>query len=166
MSPPDAPAATRKAPLDPGDVGARSGARVALAVFTVISSLFVVSSTWQLGRGVFLDGAAGGRDGSGSVDTHGPCAKALRRLAGSVEHGLAVSVSASNEETAVAAFQGGIASEWRGAPETAALCAKEPHGADAYAVLERLKRTAEGVARRHAGDLSGVRQDVSSLLGP
>jgi hypothetical protein len=49
------------APTDPasatelGDRAAQRGSRIAMMIFLVLSSLFILSSTWQLGRAVFSE---------------------------------------------------------------------------------------------------------------
>ncbi len=40
---------------DPSDRAARLGARVALLAFLALSSVFALSSTWQLARAVFFE---------------------------------------------------------------------------------------------------------------
>jgi hypothetical protein len=147
---------------DPGEAAARRGARVALVAFLALSSLFVVSSTWQLARAVFVDGSPG----APSLQPEGTCARDLRRLSLAVERGLAASSAAPTEETSAAAFEAALRPDWDDAAAKAtAACAVEPAGMNAYAAVERLRAAALGFAKHRATDLVRVRQEVSAQLG-
>jgi hypothetical protein len=57
MAAPSAMSATSGAPspqIDPAERGAAVGARVAFALFVVLSVAFVLSSTWQIAAAVYL----------------------------------------------------------------------------------------------------------------
>ena len=97
----DPPSESSALAPDPGEVAGRLGARVALAAFLALCCFFIVASTWQLARGVFLDGGAQGAPPV--IDAHGACADHLRRLAATVETALtAASTAATDEEAMIA----------------------------------------------------------------
>lgn len=65
------------------DRAAKMGERVALAIFVIISILFVISSTWQLTIGVFYPNETAGRPAS--LDGRSACAVDLRAMSASVD---------------------------------------------------------------------------------
>jgi hypothetical protein len=159
---PDAspPAATH------GDAAAKRGAQVAWLAVVVFSSWFVVSSTWQLTRGVFFDASATSAIAE-PLAGQGPCARELRRLSAAVDRGLSAAALAPTEEAAVERFQTGLGPDWQdgAVARVASTCSAEPEGANALAVVERLRVAALAFARHRATDLAKVRGEVATELG-
>jgi hypothetical protein len=83
-----------------------------------------------------------------------------------VEKALLAAAAAPNEATAGESFRAATAPDWAGAPSVLEVCRAEPDGADAYALVDRLRVAAESVARSRAVDLTTPRRDVAALLGP
>jgi hypothetical protein len=151
--------------LDPVEQGEKRGARVAVGIFVVLSSVFVVSSTWQLSSAVLFlhDPASSLREPP--VDPRSRCAADLRGLTGSVERAITASTTAPNDEAATRIFAAGLAPEWDREDAVLETCTAEPHGLEAFAVVSRLRRAGGAFARHRASDLAKAHEDVSAALG-
>ena len=162
---PDASSPSPEGPK-PGDVAARRGAQVAWLGVVVFSSWFVVSSTWQLTRGVFFDASAT-HGAAEPLAGQGACARELRLLNAAVDRGLSAAALAPTEEAAVERFRTGLRPEWDDAAvaRVGTTCSAEPEGANALAVVERLRDAALAFARHRATDLAKVRGEVAIELG-
>jgi hypothetical protein len=68
------PEETPQSPMDPTERAAKRGAQVAMLAFFVLSSLFVVSSTWQLAHAVFFEPHTSASPPAASSRPAPPCA--------------------------------------------------------------------------------------------
>jgi hypothetical protein len=156
-------------PADPAnlsDVAAKRGARLALFAFVALSSLFVLSSTWQLTRAALFENDPRSALRNPAIAANGACAGRLRMRTEAVEIGLTRASAALTETEAQDAFDRTVTYTWDDRGATSTVCNAEPRGTDALATVERLRRAAESVARRRAGDLEQVRAEVATVLPP
>jgi hypothetical protein len=145
--------------------GERRGATVAVGIFVVLSGLFVVSSAWQLCRGVFfVYDPAPSATRAEPLDPNGTCAHELRTLADAIERGISASRLAPAATAAAAAFEGALRPEWDREEVVAENCGLEVGGLDAYGAVARLRRAGESFARHRASDLAKPHEDVAVAL--
>jgi hypothetical protein len=150
---------------DPTDTAAKLGARVAVAAFVLFSSLFVVSSTWQLTRAAVFQYDPVSSLREPPVDARSPCGADLRALTSAVERAISASRLAPDAETASIVYQAGLAPEWDRETAVRETCTPEPHGLEAFAAVSRLQRAGEAFARHRASDLARAHEDVAVALG-
>jgi hypothetical protein len=151
---------------DPTERSARMGSRVVFVLYLSFCSLFVLSSTWQIVRGVFIDPSPGAALGGPRLDPQGKCAGGLRRLASGVERGMVAAAEIEGPEAAASAFRRASEVTWRDEAAVESTCAGEPGGADAFALVARLHKAGETVSRRRAIELAEARADVDAVLKP
>ncbi len=149
----------RLPPDDSTDAAARRGARLAVGLFVAMSSLFILSSTWQLSKSALFP--ASGRADPSLVDA---CAARLRPLRTAVEDALRAAASAPDEHAALVAFEAQLRPSWAAADAVKAECDARKDGADAFAAVARLRAAAGSVARRRALELALARRDVAVFL--
>jgi hypothetical protein len=89
----------------------------------------------------------------------------LRGLSAAVERALAASGRISDEGRATARFREALLPEWDKEGAIGAQCAREAGGSEAVAIVLRLRLAGEELARRQAGELGPIRQDLEAYLG-
>ncbi len=136
-----------------------------LAAFLSVASIFVALTTVEITIGVFGPRLRVGLSLGAPLRAEGECAHNLRGLAAAVERAIAASGSASDERRAVARYREKLLPEWGREEVARATCASEPGGSDAVAVVLRLRLVGEEQARRQAGQLGPIRQDLEAYLG-
>ncbi|HEX7664354.1 MAG TPA: hypothetical protein VF407_07590 [Polyangiaceae bacterium] len=127
--------------------------------FLAFAAAFIVSSTYQLGRGVFATTAK-----NGSVPPPPACVAGISKLEAALDRGLAKASGATDEGAALSAFGAEAQPEWNDLPATQAACDPTPTGKDAYAALLRLRMADESFLKRRVADLSPIRRDVDAYL--
>ncbi len=138
------------------------GKRIVLTTFLGLTTIFVLSSTWQLMIGTF---GMGTKPLSVELDPDATaCADGVRRLAGALDRGMAKASAADSERSALLAFEGSLAPEWDEEKAVAAQCESRPRGRDAFSAVLRLRRTEEGFVRRQVVEIAPVRRDVQAYL--
>jgi hypothetical protein len=143
--------------------------RVALALVSAVAMLFISASAVQIIRTVFglqSDPVAA----TLAEPTQRACALGVSRLARALDRAsaslLPVSAEATEEDSARAAFRRRLSPDWDSADTVMRECEHSFWGQDAWAALERLRRTQEELARRGQGELIQLRRDVSAHLPP
>jgi len=134
------------------------------AVFTVLAASFVISSTYQIGVGVFT-----APDPAGAPPTAKPapaCVSGVRTLAIAVDRGVAAAAGATDTAEAERRYRAARSPEWDEAKQRELVepCAGDPLGADAVAAVSRLDRAAEGAIRHQTDELGPVRRAVDSFI--
>lgn len=138
------------------------GKRVVLAAFLGFTTLFVLSSTWQLMIGTF---GMGTKALSVVLDPNATaCADGVRRLTGALDRAMGKASVADSERSALDAFEANLAPEWNDETAVASQCESHPHGRDAFSALLRLRRTEEAFVRRQVVEIAPVRRDVQAYL--
>jgi hypothetical protein len=147
--------------VDPAKKAARlRGKRAVLGLIIVVASVFVVACAVMIVPQVFGAGVRPIEPGP----TEGACADGVRTLAAALDRGAAQAVTATDEASAVAAFQKGIAPDWDRSAEVEAACRSTPRGGDAFAALLRLRLAEEGNARRRGVEIGPVKRGVVAYL--
>ena len=137
----------------------RNLSRAVYGVFVLFVSVFVVVSTFEVGRTLFGSGSSGTAASPAPAPTVGEaCGAAIAREIAVIDAARAAAGREANGDLARGRYQAE-----RGARATAA-CDGDPHEADALAALARLDRAAEADALREAGDLSPVRLTAQSFI--
>jgi hypothetical protein len=130
-------------------------------VFVAFSAAFVLLSTWQIMIGVF--GAA-----IAPVQVTQPagkaCAEGIHELERALDRGVAAATGAKSSADAEAKMRAALSPEWDKEQAVDATCAGDPHGADAWAALLRLRRAEEGAAGRRTVVVAPLRQDLDAYL--
>jgi hypothetical protein len=150
---------------DPNARARLRGKRFALAIYGAFAVAFVVVSTWKIVVGVFgLDAAPLASNAmSGPLGAEG-CGRRLRELHGALHRALGVAVSARDEKAAIVTYRRLLSPEWDDERAVADVCAREPHGADAYAALLRVRVAQEAELRRSVASLAPLGQDLDAYL--
>lgn len=135
------------------------------AVFTVLAAAFVISSTYQIGVGVFAPSGSAGA----SAPLAPACASGVRTLAVAVDRGVAAAAGATDTAEAERRYRAARGPDWDEAKQRELLepCFATPgdgHGADAVAAVSRLDRAAEGAIRHQTDELGPVRRAVDSFI--
>jgi len=135
----------------------RRGVVIALGV---ISVAFVISTTWQLVVGVF---------GVGSVavapDVAGDdCAHRIRTLEAALDRGVTAAGRSKDEASAQKAFDAELLPEWAEEGVAQTRCDADPHGAEAYSALLRLKQALAGQARHQVVATAQLRAALHARL--
>jgi hypothetical protein len=144
----------------------RRGKRAAHGLILVVSVLFIGTSAWQLVRAVFL-GDAGATE-SNALDP--ACADGLHRLTAALDRASGpIVVSASQAPAARPAdvatrFRHELSPEWDVAGDVEKTCTASSAGADAWAVLARLRSAEEQLARQSRAELAPLRHDLAAHL--
>lgn len=136
----------------------RRGRSIVSGIFVLFVTVFILSTTWQLGRGVFSGKAK---------SAHPPpaaCVAGISRLASALDRALAAAASISDEGTALATFSSGALPEWNDREKVAAECSVAPEGQDAFSALLRLRHAQEGFLQRQVAEVSPMRRDVEAYL--
>ncbi len=135
------------------------------AVFTVLATAFVVSSTYQITAAVF---AAPPPVGASPAAMALPlaCAEGVRRLAGAVDRGLAAAGGQADGDEAARRYRAARSPEWDATQhhELVQACTGIARGTDAVAAVTRFDRAAEGAIRRQTSELASVRRTVDSFI--
>jgi len=143
------------------------GRRVALALVTVVSLAFIVSSTVQITRAVFGLGFEPLPAGASAGSPEQLCASGIRGLARALDRAggrLSSVASAANDAETMAALRPGLSPEWDGAEGVRAACDAAHGGPAAWASLQRLRVAEEQSGRLGQDELSSVRSDVAAHL--
>lgn len=135
------------------------------AIFTVLAAAFVISSTYQIAKGVFAEPSPGEATPA-SVPLAPACAEGVRSLALAVDRGVAAAATATDRTDAERRYREARRPEWDEPKqrELVGPCASDAHGADAVAAVSRLDRAAEGAIRRNSDELGPVRRAVDSFI--
>jgi hypothetical protein len=140
-----------------------SGKRIRTAVygvFTAFAAVFILFSTRSIIWGVFgLDAPVAAAAPAGRA-----CAEKIAGLARALDRRMAATSGARSEPEALARMHAALAPEWDTEAETAAACADDPRGADAWAALLRLKRAEEGAAGRRAALTGPMHRELEAYL--
>jgi len=143
------------------------GKRVALALVTVVSLAFIVSSTVQITRAVFGLGLEPLPSGASAGSPEQLCASGIHALAGALDRAggrLSSVASAANDAETMAALRPGLSPEWDHADEVRAACDAARGGPSAWASLQRLRVAEEQSGRLGREELTSVRSDVAAHL--
>jgi hypothetical protein len=143
------------------------GKRVALALVTVVSLAFIVSSTTQITRAVFGIGLEPLPAGASAGSPEQRCASGIRALARALDRAggrLSSVASAANDAETMAALRPGLSPEWDRADEVRTACDAAKGGPQAWASLQRLRVAEEQSGRLGREELSSVRSDVAAHL--
>ncbi|MEO8801333.1 MAG: hypothetical protein ABI551_25815 [Polyangiaceae bacterium] len=127
--------------------------------FLTLATAFVVSSTWQLQRGVF-----GVTAKDGSAPPPPACVAGVSRLANALDRGVARASTAADEGAALSSFANEARPDWNDLGLVEANCKASPTGKDAYAALLRLRTADESFLKRRVAELSPMRRDVDAYL--
>lgn len=127
--------------------------------FLTLTTAFIVSSTWQLGRGVFGVTAT-----NGSAPPPPACVAGISRLASALDRGVARASSAPDEGAALSSFASEAAPDWNDLGAVESHCEASATGKDAYAALLRLRMADESFLKRRVAELSPMRRDVDAYL--
>ncbi|HLK39549.1 MAG TPA: hypothetical protein VKU41_22490 [Polyangiaceae bacterium] len=144
-------------PLAPVDVARAKlrGKRVALGIVGAIAVPFIASSTVQIAQAVFGEGA-------GSPDR--ACSAGVRELQAALDRASARLLLPAEGDGADVTFGPATIPEWRDADAVRRACDASEGGAQAWAALERLRRTEEQLAHDARGELTPLRRDVTAHL--
>jgi hypothetical protein len=143
------------------------------AIFTVLASAFVVSSTYQIAVGVFVPdlhdkpaepGVADSRPRPKGVTP--ACAAGVKSLSAAVRRAVMVAAAADDPEGAEQRYLAARSPEWDTGTEGELVgpCAGDAQGAEAVAAVRRLDRAAAGAIRRQSDELGPVRRAVDSFI--
>ncbi|HEX7604940.1 MAG TPA: hypothetical protein VF316_25145 [Polyangiaceae bacterium] len=135
----------------------RRGVVIALGV---ISVLFVASTTWQLTVSVFDVGTAPVAHDLAGDD----CAHRIRALEAALDRGVTAAGRAKDEAQAQRAFDAELLPEWGDEKSTQSSCDADPHGAEAYSALLRLKQALAGQARHQVVATAQLRAALHARL--
>lgn len=135
------------------------------AVFTVLATAFIVSSTYQIASAVFAKPA--NEDSAAPAASLPPaCAEGVRQLVTAIDRGLAAAGGLANGEEALSRYHSARDPEWDGERHHKLVrpCMGDARGTDAVAAVTRLDRAAVGAIRRQTGELASVRRTVDSFI--
>lgn len=135
----------------------RRGMVIALGV---ISVAFVISTTWQLLVSVFDVGTVAVAPRVAGDD----CGHRIRSLEAALDRGVTAAGRAKDEASAQRAFDAELLPEWGDDKATQAVCDADPHGAEAYSALLRLKQALAGQARHQVVATAQLRAALHARL--
>ena len=133
----------------------RRGKRYALAVFVVLATAFVVSSTWQIMAAVF--GISDARAGESSDDAQ--CVAAIHDLEKALDRARVQAATAHDEDGAARTFNAAL-----DPTVSADLDARCTRNEDFRAAALRLRSASEAGVRRLAREVGRVQSDVDRVL--
>jgi hypothetical protein len=146
--------------------GRKLGRKYTLWVFVTLATLFILSTTLQIGLAVFGVGAAPLAAAGETAVGSGSCEAELRTMTAAVERAILASTSASGETGAADAYRAALAPEWNDEQGVAARCAATDRGVDAFATVLRFRAVGGELARRHVRELGPLRADLAVYLPP
>jgi hypothetical protein len=125
-----------------------------------LAAAFVLSSARSVVWGLFgLEAAPTATAPAGRA-----CGEAIARLARALDRGVAATSAARTDVEALAQMRAALAPEWDAEASGAATCAEDPHGADAWAALMRLRRAEEGAVASRAAQTGPVHRELEAYL--
>ncbi len=131
-----------------------------IAALVVISSAFVVSTTWQIIAAVFdLDPKP-----VVSLTAGDDCSHRVRALESALDRGAAAATRAKDEASANAAFEAELLPEWSLAADAEAVCKQDENGTAAYAALLQLKKGLQGRARHDVAEIGALRKALHERI--
>jgi hypothetical protein len=139
-----------------------SGKRIRTAVYgmyVAFAAAFVLSSAGSVIWGLFGAEAAPTTAPAGRA-----CGAAIARLAQALDRGVAATSAARTDVDALARMRAALVPEWDAEADGAATCAEDPHGADAWAALLRLKRAEEGAVASRAAHTGSAHRELEAYL--
>ncbi|MGH7285378.1 MAG: hypothetical protein ACRELY_27975 [Polyangiaceae bacterium] len=141
-------------------MASRRGRRIVTAAFLIFAAGFIVTSTVDIGQGVYGKPIANGVAPPPTPE----CIAGIKSLANALDRGLSVATSANDESMAIAAFLLAGRPEWDTASDTDSACSTTPRGKDAFAALLRLRAADVSFLRRHMAEVAPLRRDVDAYL--
>lgn len=135
----------------------RRGRSIASGLFVLFVSVFIVSTTWQIGSGVFANKKS-------KAPPPAACVAGISRLVPALDRALAASSAATDEGVGLATFAKNAFPEWNDQEKVAADCGTTAEGQAAFSALLRLRRAEESSLQRQVAELSPMRQDVEAYL--
>lgn len=153
-----------KAEESPRARAERQATRVVVALFLVLSAVFIVDSTWELAKGAFqLDRAEVVGDSKEAL----ACYAEVKRLEGELDRAVSESTKVKPDE-AMAAYErtlnGAFADAAMQTLETS--CQKVPRGMAALSGLLRVRRAEEAALAERSASLGPLREDLRRALSP
>lgn len=142
----------------------RLARRIVFGSFLLLSTAFVVSSAWQLIRGIYAPGSPIAPVGASAPSTAAACADGVAKLTTALDRAFAAATTKDDEAAALKTLSETMQPEWSEQAAVEATCAQEARGQDAYAALLRLRMAEEVFVRRQIAEIAPVRRDVRAYL--
>lgn len=131
------------------------------AAFLTIAVAFVISSTWQIARGVL------GLSTPAVANAPPPapeCVAGITRLEKALDRGLEGAAASAEVPDALRRFEAGAEPEWSDRAAVENACNGSLQGKDAFTALVRLRNADETFLRRQVAEVEPIRRDVEAYL--
>ena len=146
--------------MDAAERAGKQWRRGVVTALGVISVAFVISTSWQLLVSVFDVGTVRVAGDVAGDD----CAHRIRALEAALDRGVTTAGRAKDEAAAQRAFESELLPEWADEKAAQTACDADPHGAEAYSALLRLKQALAGQARHQAVATAELRTSLHARL--
>lgn len=165
--PPNAPASSpgpvpSAADEPASNLAERRANRILLAVFLSLATAFILSSTYQLVRGVYAAPEATAASDLAGRKSTAACREGLTRLVDALDRSYGAATALQGEAEAVPRFRAGLQPEWDERAGVESACANARGGPEAFATLLRLREGQEKLLRRQGAEIAPLRRSVQA----